>query len=228
MFVYAVATIPLVRRLEDISIYKQVWYADDLSVTGDFNNIRVWFENLLRIGPEYGYFPEPSKSFFVVHASMISEAHSFFKDLGVKISTSCRYLGGMIGCDTGINDFISLRVKEWVHHLELLSNIAINQPQAASAAMTKSMQHEWYFSKGCLPHCSCHFQAIEKQITSSFLPSLFGCDSSTKDHLFQQEWVHWASLMPPPLHISCITPLGMLPNISLMLSKASLLSLSVF
>uniref|UniRef100_A0A1X7USW6 Reverse transcriptase domain-containing protein n=1 Tax=Amphimedon queenslandica TaxID=400682 RepID=A0A1X7USW6_AMPQE len=81
MFVYAFATIPLIRELEDISIYKQVWYADDSSVTGDLNSIPVWFQNLLRIGPHYGYFPEPSKSFLVVHASMISEAKYSSKTL---------------------------------------------------------------------------------------------------------------------------------------------------
>lgn len=41
MFVYTVATIPLIRELEDISSYKQVWNTDDFSVKGDLKSIHV-------------------------------------------------------------------------------------------------------------------------------------------------------------------------------------------
>lgn len=134
----------------------------------------------------------------------------------------------MIGSDTEIYDFISVRLKEWVHHTELLSNIAINQPQAAYVAMIKSMQHEWPFLQWVSPHCCSYFEAIQKQIVSSFVPSPFGCDSSTKDRLLHSLPARMGGLaITNPLLISYITPLGMLPNISLMLSKVTLLSLSL-
>ena len=73
----------------------------------------------------------------VTHDSSTSHAESLFHDLGVTISTSGRYLGGVIGDMPGVNDLISLKVGEWANHVTLLSNIAINQPQTAYVALTK-------------------------------------------------------------------------------------------
>lgn len=94
--------------------------------------------------------------------------------------------------------------------------------------MIKSMQHEWPFLQWVSPHCCSYFEAIQKQIVSSFVPSPFGCDSSTKDRLLHSLPARMGGLaITNPLLISYITPLGMLPNISLMLSKVTLLSLSL-
>jgi hypothetical protein len=148
MFIYAIATLPLIRELEDNSSYTQIWYADDSSAAGHLQNIYLWFKKLLRIGPYYGYIPEPRKCCLVTHHSSTSQAQSLFNDLGVTISSSGRFLGGVIGEISGVSDFISLKVSEWSDHVTLLSNIAINQPQAAYVALTKSLQQEWlFFSK---------------------------------------------------------------------------------
>jgi hypothetical protein len=62
MFSYAIATIPLIRELEDAILWRQLWFADDSSVIGNIDSIRIWFNKLISIGPLYGYYPEPSKS----------------------------------------------------------------------------------------------------------------------------------------------------------------------
>ena len=44
----------------------QQWCAVDGSTAGKFADIRAQFERLQQLGPNYGYFPESSKSILVV------------------------------------------------------------------------------------------------------------------------------------------------------------------
>ena len=60
MLFYAVA---LIQSLNKLSKWHQSWYADDSACAGKLQLVRNWFDLLLKIGPLYGYFPEPSKCF---------------------------------------------------------------------------------------------------------------------------------------------------------------------
>ena len=64
MPMYDIATMPLIQALQrDV---KQVWYADDASATGGVNQLRNWWRSLCDIGPSFGYYPNPSKTWLVV------------------------------------------------------------------------------------------------------------------------------------------------------------------
>ena len=56
MDMYAISTTLLIHRLmtEDT---KQAWFADDTSAAVDLHALRRWWDHLIRIGPEYGYYP---------------------------------------------------------------------------------------------------------------------------------------------------------------------------
>ncbi len=95
MFVYDVGTYPLINRIGRPRNGIQVWYADD----AELGALKKWFHILLEEGPNYGYYPEPKKSFLVVSENLLSEAHKLFDGLGVSIVTSHRLLGGVIGTD---------------------------------------------------------------------------------------------------------------------------------
>ena len=43
----------------------QPWYADDGTMRGTGDDVAVCFHKLCRAGPQYGYFPEPAKSWAV-------------------------------------------------------------------------------------------------------------------------------------------------------------------
>lgn len=70
MFLYAIATKPLIRGLESTTSATQLWYADDSAVLGDLPSLRSWFDRLQEVGPLFGYFPEPSKSSMRVRLMM--------------------------------------------------------------------------------------------------------------------------------------------------------------
>ena len=85
MFMYAVDTIPLISLLKDgTGKRKQVWYADDASACSELNSLKDWFDEVKLRGPLFGYYPEPSKSYLVVHENFLSEAKSVFEGTGVK------------------------------------------------------------------------------------------------------------------------------------------------
>ena len=46
----------------EVPAAKQRWLADDASSAGKLSDIRAQFERLQQLGPNYGYFPESSKS----------------------------------------------------------------------------------------------------------------------------------------------------------------------
>ena len=96
-------------------------------------------------------------------------AESLFGDLGVKIVSGSRFLGGYIGNSEGREFFVRSKVKEWVHCVEKIVNASKSQPQAAYAALAKSIQHEWSF---CI--VPPWFEDLKNILWSEFWPSLFG------------------------------------------------------
>ena len=95
MMFYFVATLPLVRALKGNGRWFQSWYADDSVCAGSLDEIRCWLDRLLELGPSYGYFPEPHKSYLVVAPNITHLASDAFAGLG--ISVVCSLLFG--GCD---------------------------------------------------------------------------------------------------------------------------------
>ena len=63
MHMYALAAIPLIKKLEGNS--KQVWFADDAAVVGKITDLRERWDRLDVFGPGYGYFPNASKTWLV-------------------------------------------------------------------------------------------------------------------------------------------------------------------
>ena len=45
---------------------KEVVFADDFSIAGSLNSIKDYWDKLTAIGPKYGYFPKPTKSYLIV------------------------------------------------------------------------------------------------------------------------------------------------------------------
>ena len=67
MATYAIGLTPL---LDDLQRFgnetKHVAFADDLTGAGKLIQIKSWWDHLQTMGPKYGYYPKPSKSFIIV------------------------------------------------------------------------------------------------------------------------------------------------------------------
>ena len=101
MAMYAVAITPLIHCLADDNI-KQVWFADDASAGGKLDRIKNWWNNISRIGPEYGYYPNASKTWLIIKESCYKQAKLMFQGTGVITSEGKRHLGSAIGSSTFI------------------------------------------------------------------------------------------------------------------------------
>ena len=135
MPLYALATTPLIRRLDSADDLKQVWYADDASASGSLKSIRSWWDELSTVGPAYGYNANASKTWLVTKEEHLSRAKEVFQSANVNITCEGRpYLGAPLGSNEYIKQFVLAKVDNWTRDLQLLSDIAKAHPHAAYTA----------------------------------------------------------------------------------------------
>ena len=163
MLMYAVALMPLIKHLTDQGKWIQNWYADDSACTAKLSNLKVWFQKLCELGPDYGYHPEPKKTVLFVRA--------LFGELGVKIVRGHRFLGGFIGEEEDVHSFILEKVKTWTSGVGVLAEAAELHPQAAIAALSKSQQFQWSYLQRVVPNCESCFEILRNAAVSSFANS---------------------------------------------------------
>ena len=83
-----------------------MWFADDAAAGGNLKPLRKFWGILVQLGPAYGYFLKPSKTFFVVKPESHVAAIEEFEDTGVQLTedgedlahkAGQRYLGAAVG-----------------------------------------------------------------------------------------------------------------------------------
>ena len=121
------------------------------------------------------------KTVLVVDTSYETEATSMFGSLGIKVVLGQRFLGSFVGDQHSTEAFINQKVQSWVQCIEKLSKAAESQPQAAYAALSKSLQFEWTYLQWVLPDCANHVSPLRDIINESFWTSLFGCSVSVEE-----------------------------------------------
>ena len=52
---------PIIKRISNDNV-KQSWYADATAAGGILSGLRKWWDDLAKIGPDYGYFPNAKKT----------------------------------------------------------------------------------------------------------------------------------------------------------------------
>ena len=104
-------------------------YADDFSAAGNLQDLRRWWSVLTEIGPKFGYYPEPTKTWLEVKPCASDKVKSVFFETKIKITTEGRrYLGGSVGTRKFKDLCITTKVNEWISKLELLSKIPAIEP----------------------------------------------------------------------------------------------------
>ena len=112
MAMYAVTITPLIYRLTEEKL-KQVWFADDASAAGKLAGLKSWWNNMTRIGPEHGNFPNSSKTWLIVKEEHLGEAKQLFHETGVKISHGGKSpLRSAIGSRPFVESFVEEKVSK--------------------------------------------------------------------------------------------------------------------
>ena len=177
--IYAIGTLLLIQFLKGSSLCVQVWYADDASACGSLSDLHQWFE-LLSKGPDFGYVVNPAKCCLVIHDSYKSNAKQLFSSLGISAVCNHHYFGGFIGEPAGQASFVQ---HHWNADVQCLSKLAEKQPQAAFAALTKSLQCKLQFLQCVIPNCGSYFIPLDDVLASTFLPAVFGCEVTPRERL---------------------------------------------
>ena len=174
MAMYTIAITPLIHRLED-RVNKQVWFADDATAGGNLARLKTWWDRISEIGPDYGYYPNPTKTWLIVKDSNLEEATTLFQGTGVSITAEGkRNLGAAIGTNSFVESYVKRKVSGWVHEVERLSSIAVTQPHAAYAAFTHGQTSKWTYLERTIPDIGDLLKPVENAIRQLFLPSLTG------------------------------------------------------
>ena len=176
MPMYALATIPLIKKLKDNVVdVTQVWYADDAAGAGKVSRLRDWWDHISRIGPMFGYFPNPSKTWVITKEEFLSSARCAFDGTEVNLTSSGRpYLGTALGAKQFAQTFVSDKVQEWSSEVETLATIAHSQPHAAYAAFTHGLMSKWTYLSRTMWGIGQLLQPLENVIRTKLLPALSG------------------------------------------------------
>ena len=121
----------------------------------------------------------------VVHDSCKFVAEQLFSPLGISVVCNHCYLRGFIqfGEPVGQATFVQDKVCKWIADVRYLSKVAEKQPQAAFAALAKSLQCEWQFLQHIVPNCGHYFTPLDDVLASTFLSAVFGCEVTPCEHL---------------------------------------------
>ena len=107
---YAIAVNPLIRQLKSDTT-KQIWFADDATAGGKLTDLRNWWDILTNVGPDYGYFPNASKTWLIVKEEYEDEAALIFDGIQIIISKEGKkYLGSAIGTQAFIESYVQQKV----------------------------------------------------------------------------------------------------------------------
>ena len=75
--------------------------------------LRNWWKTSCRLGPNFGYFPEGSKSWLTVKEKEVQKVQSVFKDANIKITTEGqRHLGAVIGSETFKQKYVQEKIDQ--------------------------------------------------------------------------------------------------------------------
>ena len=176
---YALATRPLIDALAlEVPNIMQVWYADDASATGRISDLKVWWDKLIALGPSFGYYGNPSKTWLITKEGLVTAASELFGNTHVNITTKGRpVLGSPVGTADYISSYAHQKAQDWGKEVGMLADIAESQPHAAYLALTHGLTSKWNHLSRTTPGMEGFLQPVQGVIETTLLPKLFGRDA---------------------------------------------------
>ena len=86
MVLYGIALLPLAEALRmEFPDVLQPWYVDDAAMQGPPARVAACFKLLCKLGPKFGYYPEPEKSFAICPLAVEQEVKDVFTAEGLAV-----------------------------------------------------------------------------------------------------------------------------------------------
>ena len=180
MAVYAIATIPLILMIVEITCHadnttKTAAYADDITAAGKIIQLKHWWDTLCELGPKFGYYPEARKSWLIIKEHTREHANVIFKDTNIQISSEGqRHLGAVIGSVKYKHDYIQEKIDLWIRELRVLCKIASTEPHAAYTGFITGFKHKVSYFMRTIPNISDQLKKFDDVVSTEFLPAITG------------------------------------------------------
>ena len=172
---YGIGILPFLAMIksEGAEDVKQLAYADDIGGGAKLEILRRWWDSIVKNGPSFGYHPKASKSWLVVKADEFDEAVAVFAGTGINITKEGRkYLGGFVGTNESANEYVTELRDDWISQLEVLSEIAKSEPQAAYSGFTAGFQHKMTYFIRTIPSLTDILKPLDECINNKFIPAI--------------------------------------------------------
>ena len=178
MAAYALRVAPLIHFLHQyVSMNnhrcKEVASADDFTIAGKIAGIRSYWELLQQVGPLYGYFSKPSKSYLLVKEQYLENAVETFRGSEVKITKKGKkHLGAAIGGEDFKASYVKSLADNWIEQLNLLSQIAESEQQSAYSAFVGGFKGKLAYYMRTISSIKDFLMPLEEVIRFKFIPSI--------------------------------------------------------
>ena len=126
---------------------------------------------MLEVGPKFGYFPEPAKSWLITKPEPHLTGKELFKDTKVKINSGKRFLGSVIDTITFKKQYVDEIVSPWISEIKVLSQIAKVEPQAAYCCFTAGFKHKVTYLMRTTPNINEELRRLDDVINNKLIPS---------------------------------------------------------
>ena len=162
-------------RMQDNNHTKTAAHADDLTVAGPIDQIRICRNTVCRLGPKFGYFPEGNKSWIIVRENAKERAQTIFDNKKIQITTDGQgHLGTVIGTANFKQNYMKEKINQWIQELRILSKIAWYEPQAAySCSITDSKHKPTYFMR-TIRNIAKELKQLDDVVRIEFIPAITG------------------------------------------------------
>ena len=169
---YGIGILPFLAMIksEGAEDVKQLAYADDIGGGAKLEILRRWWDSIVKNGPSFVYHPKASKSWLVVKADEFDEAVAVFAGTGINITKEGRkYLGGFVGTNESANEYVTELRDNWISQLEVFSEIAKSEPQAAYSGFTAGFQHKTTYFIRTIPSLTNILKPLDECINNKFI-----------------------------------------------------------
>ena len=139
------------------------------------HQLHDWCTKLRHLGPSFGYFANPGKTWLIVKDDHLSTATELFAGTGVNITTEGkRHLGAALGPRSFVTTYVQAKVNKWVATIHELTKIAKTQPHAAYSAFIHGLAGKWTYFLRTICDITHLLQPLEDTIRHKFIPALTG------------------------------------------------------
>ena len=138
MAMYALDVTPLIQQMGHINSTRQAWYVNDSTACGSVEGLLSWWNALIDIGPQFGYYPNCFKSsWLLVKTKHHDHAQQLFHGTDISITPKGHCVLGSPICTTDfVTEWVTDKVQFCVDELILLLDIAKSHPQAAYSVLS--------------------------------------------------------------------------------------------